>query len=93
VRFPLIALIVLLPAAAGLGCATRDPESLAAEQAKVESGDDEACRQKGAEGTPAYEACRQGLADARAQQAAVQEQKRRDFDRVLGAGTEGQSGY
>ena len=26
-------------------------------------------------------------------QSAVQEQKRRDFDRVLGAGTDGQSNY
>jgi hypothetical protein len=93
VRFFLIALIVLLPAMAGLGCATRDPEALAAEQAKADSGDDEACRDKGAQGTPAFEACRKGLADARAEQAAVQEQKRRDFDRMLGAGTEGQSGY
>ena len=82
-----------MPALAGLGCATRDPAARAAEQAKVESGDDEACRDKGAPATPTYEACRKDLAEARAQQAAVQEQKRRDFDRVLGAGTEGQNGY
>ena len=37
--------------------------------------------------------CRKGLAEAKPRQSAVQEQKRRDFDRVLGAGTDGQSNY
>ena len=32
-------------------------------------------------------------AEARARQGAMQEQKRRDFDRVLGAGTDGQDNY
>ena len=82
-----------MPAMAGQGCATKDPETLAAEQAKSESDDDAACRDKGAPATPAYEACRKGLAEAQAQQGAVQEQKRRDFDRVLGAGTDGQNSY
>jgi hypothetical protein len=82
-----------MPAMAGLGCATRDPVALAAEQAKVDSDDEAACHNKGAPATPAYEACRKDLAEARGQQGAVQEQKRRDFDRVLGAGTEGQNGY
>ena len=36
---------------------------------------------------------RDWLAQSRAEAAAIQEQKRRDFDRVLGAGTEGQSNY
>ena len=57
----------------------------------MESEDDTACREKGAPGTPAYEACRKSLAETRAQAGAVQEQKRREFDRVLGAGTEGES--
>jgi hypothetical protein len=86
--------VLLLPVAVALGCATnKNPESLAAEEARLESEQDAACRDKGAPSTPAYEACRKNLAEARAHQGAVQEQKRRDFDRTLGAGTEGQSGY
>jgi hypothetical protein len=93
VRFPLIALILLVPAMAVQGCATKDPATLAAEQAAAESDDDAACQKQGAPASPAYEACRKNLAEARAQQGAIQEQKRRDFDRTLGAGTDGQSSY
>jgi hypothetical protein len=86
--------MLLVPVAVGQGCATnKNPESLAAEEARVESEEDAACRDKGETSTPAYEACRKTLAEARARQGAIQEQKRRDFDRTLGAGTEGQSGY
>jgi hypothetical protein len=93
-RFHLIVLILLLPFAGVQGCATnKNPESLAAEEARLESEEDGACRDKGAPATKAYEACRKDLAEARAQQGAVQEQKRRDFDRTLGAGTESQNGY
>jgi hypothetical protein len=94
-RSYLIALILLVPAAAGQGCATQGQATRAAEQAAMKSEDDTACRQQGAPDSPAYHACRKELAEARAraQQAAIQEQKRRDFDRVLGAGTEGQSNY
>jgi hypothetical protein len=94
-RSYLIASILLVAAAAGQGCATQGQATRAAEQAAMESEDDEACRQEGAPGTPAFDACRKELAEARAraQQAAIQEQKRRDFDRVLGAGTDGQSNY
>ena len=94
-RSYLIALSLLVAAAAGQGCATQGQATRAAEQTAMESEDDEACRQEGAPGTPAFDACRKELAEARAraQQAAIQEQKRRDFDRVLGAGTEGQSNY
>ena len=92
-RSYLIALILLVPAAAGQGCATQGQATRDAEQAAPESEDDAACRGKGAPESPAYKACREELAEARAQQAAIQEQKRRDFDRVLGAGTEGQSNY
>jgi hypothetical protein len=90
-------LILLAAAAAGQGCATQGQATRAAEQAAMESEDDAACQGKGAPESPAYDACRKELAEARAraraQQAAIQEQKRRDFDRVLGAGTEGQSNY
>jgi hypothetical protein len=94
VRFPLITVLLLLPIVAVQGCtATRSPESLAAEEARHESEEDAACRDKGAPSSETYEACRKNLAEARAQQGAVQEQKRRDFDRTLGAGTDGQSSY
>jgi predicted secreted Zn-dependent protease len=86
-------LILLAAAAAGQGCATQGQATRAAEQAAMESEDDAACQGKGAPESPAYDACRKELAEARARQAAIQEQKRRDFDRVLGAGTEGQSNY
>ena len=94
-RSYLIASILLVAAAAGQGCATQGQATRDAEQAAPESEDDAACRGKGAPESPAYKACREELAEARAraQQAAIQEQKRRDFDRVLGAGTEGQSNY
>jgi hypothetical protein len=94
VRILLIILVLLVPAMAGQGCATNNnPESLAAEEARLESEEDAACRDKGAPASTAYETCRKNLADARAQQGAIQEQKRRDFDRTLGAGTDGQSSY
>ncbi|HXG78672.1 MAG TPA: hypothetical protein VNJ31_04960 [Methyloceanibacter sp.] len=75
------------------GCATQDRAARAAEETAIaESEDDEICQKKGPPGSEAYTACRDERADARAKAAAVQEQKRRDFDRVLGAGTEAQSG-
>ena len=89
----LIALLLLVAATSGLGCASQDPAARAAEHAAQESEDDATCRQKGAEDSKAYEECRKGLAEAQARQSAVQEQKRRDFDRVLGAGTDGQNSY
>jgi hypothetical protein len=89
----LIALLLLAPAASGLGCASQDQATKAAEHAAMESEDDATCRQKGAAGSPAYVDCRKSLAEEKAKQGAVQEQKRRDFDRVLGAGTDGQSNY
>jgi hypothetical protein len=92
-RTHVIALMLLVAAAAGQGCATQDQASQAGEHAAMESEDDTACREKGAPDSPAYDACRKDLAAARVQNAAVREQKRRDFDRVLGAGTEGQSNY
>jgi hypothetical protein len=44
----------------------------------------------GPSGTRAYVDCRRALVEAREQQKAIiQEQKRRDFDRILGEGTGG----
>jgi len=88
-RSHLIVLSLLAAAVSGLGCASQDPAARAAQ----ESEDDATCRQKGAEDSKAYADCRKALAEANVRQSAVQEQKRRDFDRVLGAGTDGQSNY
>ena len=60
------------------------------EQPPVTSEDDAACRRQGAPGTPAYVDCRRALVETREQQKAIiLEQKRRDFDRILGQGTGG----
>lgn len=76
------------------GCATQDRAARATEQAAAaENEDDTLCRKRGAPDSEAYETCRQERADARAQAAAAQEQRRRDFDRVLGAGTDGQTSF
>lgn len=92
-RFHLSALVLVVGALAAQGCASQGQATRAAEQAAMASEDDATCEKKGAPGTPAYDDCRNSLAEARAQTGAVQEQKRRDFDRVLGAGTEGQSSF
>ncbi len=86
------ALIVamLLPVIVGAGgCADREQirDKQVAEESAAANEDAAACRPKGAPGTPAYDNCRKELAQARADRSAVQYQKRRDFDRVLGAGT------
>ena len=92
-RLQLIAL-TLLALAAGQGCATQDRASRAAEQAALaDSEDDTACQKLGAPDSEAYEVCRQQRADARAQAAAMQEQRRREFDRTLGAGTDAQTSF
>lgn len=90
-RFCLLLVVLLVPAAAVQGCATRTTP--AEKQAAAESEDDATCREKSGTDDAAYETCRKNLADARAQQAVVQEQRRREFDRVLGAGTDGLSNY
>jgi hypothetical protein len=93
-RSPFIALAVILSGVAGLGCATQDRAARSAEQAAADDSDDAAaCQKKGGPDTPAYETCRKELAEAKARAGAMQEQRRRDFDRTLGAGTEGQNGY
>ena len=92
-RFSLIAWM-LLALAAAQGCATQDRAARAAEEAALgDSEDDAACQKRGASDSEAYEVCRAQRADARAQAAAVQEQKRRDFDRTLGAGTDAQTSF
>ena len=85
-RFTLTILCLLLTFASVQGCVTQNQAAIA-EQAAAESKDDAACREKSGTDKAAYEACRNRLAEARDQQESVQEQRRRDFDRVLGAGT------
>lgn len=58
-----------------------------AEQADLAAADDVRCREKGEPGTEPYNDCREALAADRAKRAAIDYQKSRDFDRVLGAGT------
>lgn len=91
-------LAVLLPLNVGLfACGVGQGENIRAQkmadQATAETEDEATCRAKGEPGTDAYDQCRSALAAARAERAAIQEQKRRDFDRVLGAGTDGISDY
>ena len=85
--------ILLIVAAAALvaqGYAGREEAAFAGERARAASEDDAACRPYGAPGTRAYQDCRKALAEAHEQQKAIiQEQKRRDFDRLLGEGTGG----
>jgi hypothetical protein len=93
-RSHLAVFLLLVPLAAVSGCATQDRAARVTEQAAVaESEDDAACQKKGAPDSEAYDACRKDLAEARARAAAAQEERRRDFDRTLGAGTEGTGTY
>ena len=92
-RFRLAVAIWLMPLAAVQGCATQSDASRAAEQAAAESEDAATCRERSGDNDKAYEACRKAMVEARTEKAAIQEQKRRDFDRVLGAGTDGVNNY
>ncbi len=93
-RYLIIALAIILSGTAGQGCASQDRAARSTEQAAADESDDAAaCQKKGGPDTPAYEACRKELSEAKARAGALQEQRRRDFDRTLGAGTEGQNGY
>jgi hypothetical protein len=90
VRRVRVLFIVAAAISVAQGYAVRNGAALAAEQSPVTSEDDAACRQQGAPGTRAYGDCRRALAETHEQQKAIiQEQKRRDFDRLLGEGTGG----
>jgi hypothetical protein len=89
-------LIALLPLWASLlACASREEirAQRAAQQVAAEAEDDATCRGQGAPGSAAYDACRKTLNAQRAQKAEIDYQKARDFDRVLGAGTDGIDTY
>lgn len=67
--------------------------SMQAAQAEADAKDDVTCREKGL--TPAtepYEACRNNLVQARADEAAAQERRRIEFQKTLGAGTSDYTG-
>jgi hypothetical protein len=90
----LAAALVLWPA---LLAACANPEaqqaSRQAAQAEADAKDDAACREKGlTPGTEPYDACRNTLAQATADEAARQEQRRIEFQKTLGAGTESYTG-
>src|SRR5262249_53898306 len=84
IPMPLFRIVLIMAAAA---CGTT---AFAGERPPITSDDDAACRPKGAPGSQAYVDCRHAIVEAREQQKAIiQEQKRRDFDRLLGDGTGG----
>jgi hypothetical protein len=88
-----IFILVVVSVLAGQGCASQGQETRVARQAAAQpattSEEDAQCRTQGPPGSPAYVGCRKALAEQRTQRAIIQEQKRRDFDRVLGNGTGG----
>lgn len=95
-RAPIVLVLTLMLPLGVFACADRGEGMRAqqmAQQAAADAEDDSTCRAKGEPGSEPYDECRNALASARAQQSAVQEQKRRDFDRVLGAGTDGLTNY
>jgi len=56
--------------------------------------DDATCREKGlTPGTETYDACRNTLVQARADEAAAQERRRIEFQRTIGAGTSDYTGH
>ncbi len=85
---------LILPLLGAAGCADREQirAKQVADETDAASADDATCRPKGAPATKPYDDCRKELAAARAERSAVQYQKRRDFDRALGAGTSDSGG-
>ena len=88
---------VLLPLWVGLfACASHEDiqAERVAKQASADTEDDTTCRGQGREpGSDAYNDCRKDLTAQRAKKAEIDYQKARDFDRVLGAGTDGVDNY
>jgi hypothetical protein len=92
-RISVIAIVAALLLGGLQACADREAleAKQVAEQADLLAADDARCREKGEPGTKPYDDCREALAAERAKRNAVQYQKARDFDRVLGEGTSGLS--
>ena len=92
-RFTLSAAIVLSFALAACANPEAKQASLQSAEAETAAKDDATCREKGL--TPAtepYEACRNSLAQARADEASAQERRRIEFQKTLGAGTSDYTG-
>ena len=67
--------------------------SMQAAQAEADAKDDATCREKGlTAGTQPYDQCRASLANAAAEEAALQERRRLEFQKTLGAGTSDYTG-
>ena len=95
---PRIALTASLMASLGLLAACANPESRQASAQAVEAAadakDDATCREKGlSPGTEDFDACRERLAQAHADEAAAQERRRIEFQKTLGGGTSDYSGH
>jgi hypothetical protein len=86
VKKALISALLLLLTVGLFACGDREEiqADRVAKQVATDAEDDARCRDQGAPGSPAYDACRQDLAAERAQKAQIDYQKARDFDRVLG---------
>jgi hypothetical protein len=84
--FPVAAFGLALAAASLIGCGDRQLRATQMDEGAA-AEDDAKCREKGEPGTEFYDECRKTLAEARAQRGAIQYEKARDFDRVLGRGT------
>ena len=92
-RIKFAAAILLSLALAACANPEAKQASRQAAQAEADAKDDATCREKGL--TPAtepYEACRNSLVLARADEAAAQERRRLEFQRTLGAGTSSYTG-
>jgi hypothetical protein len=77
-------------------CANPEAKQAAAQAAQADSDkkDDAACKEKGlTPGTETYDACRNTLVQARADEAAAQERRRIEFQRTIGAGTSDYTGH
>jgi hypothetical protein len=92
-RISVMATVAALLLSALQACADRGEleAKQIAEQADLLAADDARCREKGEPGSEGYDDCREALAAERAKRNAVQYEKARDFDRVLGQGTSGLS--
>jgi hypothetical protein len=79
-----------------LGSCANPEAKQASRQAAQEAADvkdDATCREKGlTPGTEPYDACRNTLAQAAADEAALQERRRIEFQKTLGAGTSDYTG-
>ena len=87
-RITFAAAILLSLALAACANPEAKQASRQAAQAEADAKDDATCRERGLNpGTEPYDACRNTLANAAAEEAAAQERRRIEFQKTLGAGT------